>query len=75
MYAGRTNRLTEACVQILAGKEVVVPGMVDGPVDDLVKKRAGRWPPRLLVRGGSAAGGGGSVRYFCASGSQPAVVP
>jgi hypothetical protein len=41
MYAGRTNRLADASVQILAGKEVIVPGMVDGPVDDIIKKRAG----------------------------------
>ncbi len=40
MYAGKTDRLADAVTQILAGKEVVVPGMVDGPVDDLIKKRA-----------------------------------
>ncbi len=41
MYAGRPNRLADASEQILLGKEVVVPGMVDGPMDDLIKKKAG----------------------------------
>lgn len=40
MYAGKTDRLVDAVTQICAGREVVVPGMVDGPLDDLVKRRA-----------------------------------
>jgi hypothetical protein len=40
MYAGKTDRLVGAVSSILAGKEVIVPGMVDGPVEDLVKRRA-----------------------------------
>src|SRR5204863_9506017 len=40
MYAGKSERLAPLVTQILAGKEVIVPGMVDGPVDDLVKRRA-----------------------------------
>lgn len=40
MYAGKTDRLAGAVTSILAGKDVVVPGMVDGPLEDLVKRRA-----------------------------------
>jgi hypothetical protein len=40
MYAGKTDRLADAVTQICAGREVVVPGMVDGPLEDLVKRRA-----------------------------------
>src|SRR5205085_2730209 len=40
MYSGRTDRLSDAVSTILAGKEVVVPCMVDGNLADLQKRRA-----------------------------------
>jgi hypothetical protein len=40
MYSGRADRLPDAVTAILAGKEVVVPGMVDGNAEDLRLRRA-----------------------------------
>jgi hypothetical protein len=40
MYCGRTDRLAAAAAAMYAGKEVVVPGMVDGNVEDLKQRRA-----------------------------------
>src|SRR5262245_29748829 len=40
MYAGKSERLADLVGPILAGKEVVVPGMVGGPVEDMVKRTA-----------------------------------
>lgn len=39
-YAGKVDKLTAAITDILAGKEVVVPCMVDGNKDDLKAARA-----------------------------------
>jgi hypothetical protein len=40
MYCGKTDRLVSAITAMYAGKEVVVPGMVDGNVEDLKQRRA-----------------------------------
>src|SRR5260221_14217139 len=42
MYSGRSDRLTDAVTAILAGKEAVVPCMVDGNLLDLQNRRAAR---------------------------------
>src|SRR5262249_25451730 len=42
MYSGRTDRLADAVTAIVAGKEVVVPGMVDGSLADLQKRQAAK---------------------------------
>lgn len=39
-FAGRIDKLTGAVVDILAGKEVIVPAMVDGNKDDLKAMKA-----------------------------------
>src|SRR5207249_3254281 len=48
MYSGRTDRLADAVTAIVAGREVVVPCMVDGPLADLQQRRAAR--QRLRAR-------------------------
>ena len=40
MYAGKSERLVDAVTQICAGKDVIVPGMVDSPPDVLAKRQA-----------------------------------
>ena len=39
MYSGKADRLADAATAILAGKEVVVPGLMDGKPDELLKRR------------------------------------
>jgi len=40
MYAGKAERLAGAVTNIVAGKEVIVPGMVDSPPDVLLKRKS-----------------------------------
>src|SRR5207253_21431 len=40
MYSGKSDRLANLLPALYAGKEVVVPGMVDGNVEELRQRRA-----------------------------------
>src|SRR5262249_42383791 len=40
MYCGKSDRLANLLPSLYAGKEVVVPGMADGNVEDLRQRRA-----------------------------------
>ena len=40
MYSGKADRLADAATAILAGREVVVPGLMDGKPEDLLKRRS-----------------------------------
>jgi hypothetical protein len=50
MYSGKTDRLADAVTAIVAGKEVVVPCMVDGPLADLQKRQAARQRLRASLK-------------------------
>jgi hypothetical protein len=50
MYSGRTDRLADAVTAIVAGREVVVPGMVDGNLADLQHRRAARQRLRASLK-------------------------
>ena len=44
MYSGKSDRLADTVPALYAGREVIVPGMVDGNVEDLRLRRAKRSP-------------------------------
>jgi hypothetical protein len=50
MYCGKTDRLADAITTILAGKEVVVPCMVDGNLANLQKRQAARQRLRASLK-------------------------
>jgi hypothetical protein len=50
MYSGKTDRLADAVTAIVAGKEVVVPGMVDGNLVALQKRQAPRQRLRASLK-------------------------
>jgi hypothetical protein len=50
MYSGRSDRLADAAAAIVAGKEVVVPCMVDGDLAKLQKRQAAKQRLRASLK-------------------------